>query len=65
MVDGGEVMPFVKDSKELTYEIMLRVPKTMDESVLKATIEKMFGKHVSLWMFVYGFKVELTKGGKR
>lgn len=58
-------MPFVMDKKELKFEITMDVPKTMDESVLKATIEKMFGKHVSLWMFVYRFKVELTKGGKR
>lgn len=58
-------MPFTKDSKELIYEITIKVPKTMCEESMKQKIENFFVKDNMLWMFVYGLKVQLMKGGKR
>lgn len=57
--------PFVMDKKEVKFEITMDVPKTMDESVMRDEIERMFGRHNTLWMFVYRFKVQLTKGVQR
>lgn len=55
-------MPFTKDSKVLTYEVMIEVPKTMCEEAMRKKIENFFARDNMLWMFVYGLKVELTKG---